>query len=138
MNAVLNSTEVRSSWGRFIDTVTHDRPQFVKRNRDTFAAISVGQLRAILSAYTFTAEITEEEDGSFTGSLNEISDIIGFGLTREELKKELAQNLIEYANEYIEEYQLYSKAPNRKSHSPYILHVLVKEDLDEVINLIHA
>ncbi|MBT2289110.1 hypothetical protein J7E73_08180 [Paenibacillus albidus] len=138
MKTVLNATEVRQSWGSFIDTVTHDRPQFVKRNRDTFAAISVSQLRTILSAYTFTAKITEEEDGTFTGSLNEISDIIAFGLTREDLKRGLAENLIEYANEYIEEFQLYSKAPNRKSHSPYILHVLVKSDLDEVINLIHA
>ncbi|WP_238650319.1 hypothetical protein [Paenibacillus piscarius] len=138
MNTVLNATEVRQSWGSFIDAVTHERPQFVRRNRDTFAALSLSELTTILSAYTFTSNITEEKDGSFTGSLNEIPDILAMGPTREELMEELANNLLEYAKEYFEEYPLYSKSPNRKSHSPYILHVLTKDNLDEVIKLIDA
>ena len=53
-------------------------------------------------------------------------------------RRALAQELIEYAQEYFSEFQLYFNSPNRHSHFPYVLKVLIQEDLDGVINLISA
>jgi antitoxin YefM len=54
------------------------------------------------------------------------------------LKKELANNLVEYAQEYIDEFHLYVNAPNRKEHFPFVIHVLIQPDIDAVIRLINA
>ncbi|ADG07556.1 conserved hypothetical protein [Kyrpidia tusciae DSM 2912] len=137
MSAVLNATEVRKDWGHFIDTVVRVRPQFVKRNRDRFAAVSIEHLRFLLSGYCFKMEYQQEDDGTFTGTLD-VFDIAANAPTVEELKRELAKEAVEYANEYMEEFQLYFNAPNRKHHAPYVLNVLIQDDLEGVVGLLDA
>nr|WP_315988407.1 hypothetical protein [Desulforamulus aquiferis] len=46
--------------------------------------------------------------------------------------------MVEYAKEYYDEFQLYFYSLNRQSHFPYVLAVLMQENLDGVIGLIHA
>lgn len=137
MQAVLNATDVRKDWGQFIDGVVRNRPQFVKRNRDFFAALSVDQLAAVLEAYRFTLSYSQEQDGSFSGSLGEI-DLVANAPTLSELKGSLAHELVEYANEYMNEYTLYANAPNRKQHLPYVLRVLIQTSEADVARLIDA
>ena len=50
MNGVLSSTNVRKEFGKFIDTVIHERPTVVKRNRDQFLALSIVQTKVLLES----------------------------------------------------------------------------------------
>lgn len=137
MDAVLNATEVRSNFGGFIDNVVRVKPQFVKRNRDVIASMSIPQLKSLLSAYEFTFEY-EETDGKFVGSLEQIEDIIGEGDTLDQLKLDLASQLIEYSSEYFADFDGYQAAPNRKDHAPYILRALIYDSVNEVAELLHG
>jgi antitoxin YefM len=139
MQAVLNSTEARKNWSELIDDIAHNKPQFISRNnRDPFLSINMNQTKVILSKYTFNFEYEFEEDDTVTAGL-EGFDLFVNAETKEQAIRELAVDLIEYAKEYFDNIQLYFNAPNRQDHFPFIMNVLLQEDLDGVINnLIHA
>ncbi|HEY8346392.1 MAG TPA: hypothetical protein VIL07_03855 [Symbiobacteriaceae bacterium] len=135
--SAISATEVRKNWGGFIDSVVRGRPEFVKRNRDFIAVLSIPHLETVLSAYRFHLVYDQEADGSISGSLQEI-DVVANAPSVSELKQALAHELLEYAREYMEHYDLYSHAPNRKGHLPYVLRVLIQPDEAAVAALIDA
>jgi uncharacterized protein YbcC (UPF0753/DUF2309 family) len=137
MQEVINATDVRRDWGSFIDNVVRFKPSLVKRNRDYLAAISLEHLEVLLSPYRFTLEYEKETDGSFSGSLKEL-DILANAASLEALKTEIAKELIEYAQEYMDEFDKYYGAPNRKPHFPYIMRVLIQKNEDAVRGLVDA
>ena len=137
MLTIQKATDVRKEFSRFIDTVVHKRPIVVQRNRDLIVALSLNHLSALLEPYRFTMEYEQEDDGSYSGSLLGF-DIAANAKSQEELKVRLAQDLVEYAHEYEEEFVLYSLAPNRRSHFPYIYRVLIQPDIANVVGLIDA
>lgn len=137
MQALLSATEVRANFGGFIDTVVREKPQFVKRNRDVITSVSVDHLKLILSAYEFTFEY-EVEDGKYLGSIEQIEDLISEADTLEEMKQDLAQQLIEYSQMFYDDFERFMAAPNRKAHAPYILRVLLYNDVSEVAELLHG
>jgi len=137
METLLNATDVRKDWGHFIDTVIRVRPQFVKRNRDTFVAVSSEHLRVLLVSYRFNLEVVQEEDGSFSGSLD-VLDLVANASTIENLKDELAHQMVEYANEYEDEFGLYFNTPNRRAHAPYVMNILLQDTVGDVAALIDA
>ena len=137
MLTIQKATDVRKEFSSFIDTVVHKRPIVVQRNRDLIAALSLNHLSALLEPYRFTMEYEQEDDGSYSGSLLGF-DIAANAKSQEELKVRLAQDLIEYAHEYEEEFVLYSLTPNRRSHFPYIYRVLIQPDIANVVSLIDA
>jgi len=135
VQAVLKSTDVRKEWSRFIDDVTRTKPAIVKRNRDLFAVFSLEQLDLILSEYKLTAQVEQEEDGSYSGVFNEI-DLMTNASDIESLKTELAKELIEYSEEYMNEFKLYYNTPNRRKHFPYVYRVLlISDDIEKVKKL---
>lgn len=137
MEALLNATDVRKDWGHFIDTVVRVRPQFFKRNRDTFVAVSSEHLKILLASYRFKLEVVQEPDGSFSGSLD-VLDLVAHAATIENLKEELAHQMVAYANEYEDEFVLYFNAPNRRVHAPYVMHILLQDTVGSVADLIDA
>ncbi|HBV96068.1 MAG TPA: hypothetical protein DEF36_03375 [Desulfotomaculum sp.] len=137
MQGVLNATDVRKEWGKFIDTVIHERPGIVKRNRDHFLALSIMQAKALLENYHFKARLIQEDDGSITATLENF-DLAVNASDRYSARKALAEELIEYANEYFEQFPLYFNSTNRQSHFPYMLAVSLQENLDGVLGLISA
>lgn len=137
MEAVLNATDVRNEWGSFIDSVVRVRPQFVKRNRDLFTAISLEHLDVILTGYRFEMTYEKEDDGSYSGSLD-VFDVVANAPTLDELKVALAQEAVEYAREYMEEFRLYYNSRNRRYHAPYVLRVIIQPDINGVVRLIDA
>ncbi|MEG6512399.1 hypothetical protein V6C32_10795 [Desulforamulus ruminis] len=137
MQEILNATDVRKDWGRFIDTVVREKPQMVKRNRDYFISFSLQQARLLLKDYHFNAQFTEEDDGSVTATLGDFDFVVN-EKDQEAAIKALAEELVEYAKEYYDDFQLYFYSLNRQSHFPYVVAVLMEEDLDGVIGLIHA
>ncbi len=135
MQTALKSTNVRKEWSRFIDDVTRTKPAIVKRNRDLFAVFSLEQLDLILSGYKITAQVKQEEDGSYSGVFNEI-DLMVNASDIESLKTELAMELIEYSEEYMNEFKLYYNSLNRRKHFPYVFKVsLVLDDIEKVKKL---
>ncbi|MCB8817532.1 hypothetical protein [Desulfosporosinus shakirovi] len=138
MQALLSATEVRANFGGFIDDVVHQKPQVVKRNRDVIVALSQSYLKDTLSIYEFTIEFDQDEDGRYAGSIEQIPDIIADGATLDELRNELADHLIEYAKDYYADFSRYYNSTNRRSHANYILRVLLEDDLEAVVNMLHG
>ena len=88
-------------------------------------------MEEILKAYKFTAERFIEEDGSITLGLCEI-DIIENGADEQEARLNLGNAILEYATDYYNEYELYSHAPNRKHHVPYIFKALIMDNPKQI------
>lgn len=137
MNSMLtlNSTDVRNEWSTIIDSVIREKPKFIKRTRDYMFLTNINVLESILSAYSFTAQKFTEHDGSITLSLNEI-DLVENGKNEHDTKMKLAKAIIEYSEDFYNEFTLWSTAPNRKSHIPYIFKVLIINDVNKIGDMI--
>jgi hypothetical protein len=147
METLLNATDVRKDWGHFIDTVVRVGPQFIKRNRDTLVVIGADQLKELFASFRFKLDVEREENGSYSGTVNGLNntsttpttlDVVANAPTIDELKLALADELVEYAQEYSEEFALYFNASNRKSHAPYVMNILLQDNQHAVANLIDA
>ncbi|MFD3270802.1 hypothetical protein ACE3MS_11750 [Paenibacillus dendritiformis] len=51
---------------------------------------------------------------------------------------ELARQLLEYSIDYENNYFRYYNTPNRRKHAPYILRVLLEDDLESVAGMFRA
>lgn len=134
---ILSATEARKDWSLLIDTVVHDKPQFIKRTRDYVMMMNIGFLESLLEAYSFTANKYVEDDNSVTLSLNEI-DIIENGTTEDDARDKLAKGILEYAEDFYNDFHYWSVMPNRKNHIPYVLKVLILQDIGKIGDLIRC
>jgi predicted RNase H-like HicB family nuclease len=137
MQTILNATDVRANFGGFIDTIVREKPQAIKRNRDIIMAFSKQHMKELLSIYTLTFEYEQDEDGRYAGSIEQIEDIVADGGSIDELRRELARQLLEYAIDYENNYSRYYNTPNRHNHAPYVLRVLLEDDLEAVARMFH-
>lgn len=131
----ISATEVRKEWSSVIDSVVRERPVLVKRTRDYVIMSDTETIDILLEVYGFTAKRFFEEDGTVTLSLNEI-DLVENAPDEKGAKKLLAKSIREYARDFYEEYSVWSKAPNRKPHIPYIFKVLLAESDEEIEDMI--
>ena len=91
-----NATNVRNEFSQFVDDVVRERPQAVKRNRDHFWSISDEMLDVILEQINFSLTYDIDEDGQYSGYINEIDDLVFYGSTKEEMIQDAANQLLEY------------------------------------------
>ena len=126
-----SATEVRKEWSSVLDSVVRDKPQFIKRTRDKMWLSNLEIMGEILDAYKFTADKYIEDDGSVTLSLNEI-DLVENASTEVEARKLLAQSIMEYSEEYYNNFSYYNAALNRKKHVPYIFKALIMDDIMKI------
>ncbi len=147
MTTLLNATDVRKDWGHFIDTVVRVGPQFIKRNRDTLVVIGTDQLKVLFSSFRFKLDLIQEDDGSYSGSIDGVNntnqpsttfDVVANAPRLDELKLRLADELMEYAQEYSDEFALFFTASNRKAHAPYVMNILLQDSPQAVADLIDA
>jgi len=135
MKTVLKASDVRREWSRFIDEVKWVKPALVKRNRDIVSVLSLDLLEFILEEYKLTVEVKKEADGSYTGVLNEIDLMVNTD-DIESLELEMANELLEYSEEYMNEFAFYFGSPNRKNHFPYVYRaILASDDIEKVKDL---
>ena len=127
----MNATDVRKEWSGVVDTAVRRRPVFIKRTRDYLMLSDVETQKEMLRAYNYSATILPEEDGSITLSCD-ILDIVVNAPTLEQAKSQLAKDIIEYATEFYKEFDLWKRAPNRRSHIPYVMKALLAEDSQEL------
>lgn len=77
------------------------------------------------------ARMFVECDRTITLSLKSL-DIAVNGDTEAAAKSALAKSLIEYAGEFWEEFELYSKVSNRREHLPYVIMALTASILENL------
>jgi hypothetical protein len=133
----LNATDVRKEFSRFIDTVVREKPVVFKRNRDHIISMSVDQAAALLSGLRFRMQVFPEKDGTTTATLKGF-DLVVNEKDMETAKQALAKELIDYSQDYFNQFNLYYNSPNRREHFPYILKVALTEDCTEVEEMIDA
>ena len=123
-----SSTEIRNNFSLTIDKAVHERPQFIKRTHDKVVLISDEYLYVILDQFRIDCNVKKEKDGTFILTNEIIDDIIATGNSLEKAKEDLSNQLLDYAREYYESFDLYSKAPNRKKHLAYVMKILMLGD----------
>ena len=136
----LKATDVRRDWSAVMETTVREKPQFIKRTRDYMVLADAKLFENLLSVYQFTADKLMEEDGSVTLSLKEI-DLVENGKTEGEARLLLGKAILDYAEDFYKEFTLWSAAPNRKAHIPYVLKALTMDDskkIGDAVLLCHA
>ena len=133
----INSTEARKNWSEVIDQVIRKKPQFIRRTRDCMVLADVNFIELILNTYEFSAKTFEEEDGTVTISLNEM-DLVENGETLEVAKINLANSILEYAEEFYVDFDYWGSAPNRVKHIPYVFKALIINDSEKIGDLINC
>lgn len=131
------STKIRKEWSSACDSVIHNKPKFIKRTRDKMWFSNLDTMLDILEAYQFSAVKYIEDDESVTLSLNEI-DLVENGLNEQEARLNLGRAILEYSLEYYNEYEIYSHAPNRKKHIPYIFKALIIDDSQKIGDMLQC
>ncbi|MBD5477438.1 MAG: hypothetical protein HDR17_15910 [Lachnospiraceae bacterium] len=125
------ATTVRKEWSAVCDSVIHEKPKFIKRTRDKMWFSNLETMMEILSAYKFTADKYMEDDGSVTLSLNEI-DLVENGESEQAVRTALGNAILEYSVDYYNDYELYSRSPNRRGHIPYIFKALIMDSPESI------
>jgi len=131
----LNATQVRNEWSTVVDSVIREKPRFIKRTRDRLLLSDVNVIENMLNAYNFTAIKYIEDDGTVTLGLNEL-DLAVNGENEQNAVNKLAQAILEYSEDYYNEFSLWYSAPNRKLHLPYVIKALIINDIDKIGELI--
>lgn len=137
-------SQARRSLTEVIDKVQRLSPVVIrprKRSEDASIILSRALMQKIMQeckdGIQLQPQFLPEEDGSMTLALEPL-DLVVNAETREEAIKDMAEELIWYAKEYLDEENiaLYSRAPNRKAHLPFVVRVAMCDSVDEVVGLI--
>jgi len=133
----INATDARKEWSTIVDSVIREKPKFIKRTHDYMMLSDIHFVERLLEAYRFTARKYEENDGSVTLGLAEI-DLVENGINEDEAKAKLSKSILEYAEDYYNEFSFYFSAPNRKHHLPYVIKSLILNDVNKIGALIEC
>lgn len=131
------ATTVRKEWSAVCDSVIHEKPKFIKRTRDKMWFSNLETISELLEAYYFTATRYIETDGSVTLSLNEI-DLVENGKDEKEARLNMGKAILEYAVDYYNEYETYSRSINRKKHIPYIFKALIIDNPEKIGDMLQC
>ena len=86
--------------------------------------------------YKFNPVIDEDPDGNgYTISIDELL-IHGEGPTLMEALRDLAENLTDYAQDYLTRVDFFRQIENRKHHYPYLRRIAKLTDLNQVMEVI--
>ena len=78
--------------------------------------------------------IIEPSEGVYVATCPEL-DLATEGNTQEEALDDLIDMAIDYAEQYMEEFELFSKSPNRAAHKSYVLEIHEKGTKEKVREL---
>lgn len=129
----LQFTDARKEFTSMYNEVFNSyKPVIIKRKQtEEVLVLRTDLQKMLLSNFILKPEILHEEDGSVTLALD-ILEIYVNGETLEKAIIELVQDLKNYAQDFIDRSQLFMNAPNRKSHFPYVLRILLCENDEEI------
>lgn len=130
----VNATDVRKNWSTYLDNV-RNKPVFIKRTHDFSALMDIKSLKLALSYVPITYSKVTDKDGSIVISSNDM-DIISTGKNAKEALSNFTNDLIEYAQEFYDEFEFWSSAPNRAKHIPMVLKILTADNSQEVEDML--
>lgn len=123
---LINATDMRKDFGRYIDEIVRTKPVMIKRSRDRFLGISLEMARELVDDVVFLASEFREKDGSVTLSLEDY-DLVVNGENQETALKAMVTELREYAQEYYDDIRFWSSDIQRRKQMKGILKVLLTE-----------
>lgn len=132
-------TEARNDLSNLYNKVYYElNPVIIQRKQtEQVIVLPVDMQKLLLEEYTFKPEKLSEEDGSITLTLDKL-EIYANADTLENAIAELVQDIKYYAQDYLKRSHLFLNAPNRRSHFPYILRVLLCNNDDEIRTLLEV
>ena len=133
---IVNATKVRNEWSSVSDSVIREKPAFIKKTRDYLFLADIKTVEDFLSAYSFTADVYIEDDGSVTMSLAEM-DIAENAPGEIEALEKLARAILEYSEDFYKEYAFWARG-RRKAHIPYIIKALIINDAKRLGGMIQC
>ena len=131
----ISSKKAYQNWNCLVESVLQNRPQIIDHRDDSMVLISATDLSALLSGIRYEATVKQEDDGSITLSLDAL-DLVVNAPTHEAAKRAMANCISEYAEDYYEDFEMYSAAPNRKGHLPFVIKALVVKKIREIAEAI--
>lgn len=78
------------------------------------------------------------DEDSVVATSPTINDLIWYGTTEEEALRSFAKALVEYVQDFDEDYALYSAAPNRRGHVPYVLRALAASGIEGLLAMLEV
>ena len=133
-----SATSTRANFSSVMDQAVYDRPQFIKRTRNQAILIGTECMNDLLANTKLHCEIETETDGSFILVCQEIEHLLATGKTLAEAKRDMATQMLDYAQEYYNEFGLYSRAANTKLHLEFVMKALSLGTLDAVEEMIEC
>lgn len=126
-------SEARSRFSRLFDEAVEElRPVLIRRGaRQEAVLVSREDLDALLQSFTLRPQVLHEDDGSVTITVDELDWAVN-AASVEEAVSALVADLRQYAEDYLERTSLFLRAPNRRSHFPYVLKIVLARDEEEV------
>lgn len=124
-----SASEVRKEWSRTIDTVIRERPVFVQRTRDNLVMLDLATFRLLFDHIRFEVAVYQENDGTVTCSEDNLN-LVENDISEEACVNRLIAAMRDYAEDFYREFSLWSKAPNRRDHIPYVLKILACTDAE--------
>ncbi|WP_183041065.1 hypothetical protein [Salipaludibacillus neizhouensis] len=136
MQGIISASKARADFSRFIDSVVHEKPHGIQRHRDVMFNFSLEHLLSLIDDKVVTVDYHKDNDGTIYGSVKEL-DITGYGDTVDDFIDDIAIQMKEYAEDYYNNFTRYFHSTNRKSHFPYIMNILIQDDVEAVkVNVI--
>ena len=110
---------------------------FKSTNPDKVSIISTELFEEVLNtAYKFQPFIDDDAQGrGFTVSLDELL-IHGEGDTLYNALKDLAENVYDYASDYLARIDFFMQIKNRRSHYPYLRRIAGCKDIEQIMEVI--
>ena len=137
MLSEIQFTEARNHFSTLYDSVFNSfNPTIIKRKQtEHVALLRVDLLKMVLRDYDLKPEIIQEGDGSVTLALDSL-EMYANNSTLDLAASDLVEDLKLYAQDYMDRSQLFLQAPNRKSHFPFVLKVLLCDNDEEIRTLL--
>ena len=133
IQGVYTATEVRKNWSDIIDIVQNRPIKVSRNNKNTFSLIPLYMWELLLADYSLELTIEEDEGEGYIASFEGI-DLIAAEGTKEDTIEDLKEQLIEYAEEVIEDLHFYARDSERMKKFPHLLKVwLFPDNLDTII-----
>ena len=122
-----NASEVRKNWSVTLDSVVYERPVFINRTRDQVAMVNTDLLLRLLAYCKYHVISEKEDDGSVTCYVEELQ-LVENAPEKEECINKVVAAMKDYAVDYYSQFSYWSSAPNRVSHVPYVIKLLISSD----------
>ena len=122
-----SSTDVRKEWSSTIDTVVRERPVFVQRTHDSIVMLNTYTLKNLFDDLKYDVSLYNESDGSVTCVIEQF-DLVENVKRGQSAIDQIVAAIRDYADDFYNDFELWSKAPNRRAHIPYVLNIIASTD----------